>query len=84
MTTGVRTYQERRCPTVTGRESLPYQTSIGWAGAGGATVHRQSIASISSANCAGVSVVASSTIGGQTKRPFSSRFAKRHSPVPSQ
>jgi len=54
------------------------------AGGGGATVLRQSIASMRSANCAGVSVRLPSIIGGQTKRPFSSRLAKRQSPVPSQ
>ena len=41
-----------------------------WIGSGGAIVRRQSIASISTENCAGVSVIAPSTIGGQTKRPF--------------
>jgi hypothetical protein len=36
-------------------------------------VLRQSIASISSANCAGVSVMPPSTIGGHANLPFSSR-----------
>ena len=53
-------------------------------GAGGVTGRRQSIASIRTANCAGVSVIAPSTIGGQTKRPVSSRLASSHSPLPSQ
>src|SRR5262249_51260139 len=77
-------YRSHTIGTRIDAESLPCQTSIGWVGAGGATVRRQSIASLNSANCAGVSVIAPSTIGGQTKRPFSSRLAKRHSPVPSQ
>jgi hypothetical protein len=47
-------------------------------------VRRQSIASISTENCAGVSIIAPSTIGGQTKRPFSRRLAISHKPLPSQ
>jgi hypothetical protein len=39
---------------------------MGRGGAGGAIVRRQSIASISSANCADVSVSVPSTIGGHT------------------
>ena len=66
------------------KESELCQTSIGCCGGGGATVRRQSIASISRENCAGVSVIAPSTIGGQTKRPFSSRLAISHRPLPSQ
>src|SRR5690349_22767172 len=50
--------------TRTNRESLPRQASMGRGGAGGAIVRRQSIASISSANCAGVNVNVPSTIGG--------------------
>src|SRR5208282_2171469 len=65
-------------------ESEPCQTSIGRLGGGGATVRRQSIASTSTENCAGVSVMAPSTIGGQTKRPRSSRLAISHKPLPSQ
>jgi hypothetical protein len=70
--------------TRTNRESLPCQTSMGRGGAGGAIVRRQSIASISSANCAGVKVNALSTIGGQTNLLRSSRLANRHRPLPSQ
>src|SRR5262249_61712102 len=79
-----RPYQGQVPATTISRESLPCQTSIGWRGAGGATVRRQSIASISSASCAGVRPTAPSTIGGHTKRPFSSRLANRQSPLPSQ
>jgi hypothetical protein len=53
-------------------EPLPCQTNTGCTGNGGATVLRQSIASIRSANRAAVRVMAPSTIGGHTKRPFSS------------
>jgi len=67
--------QARDSPNTTIAESLHCHTSIGCAGGGGAIVRRQSIASISSASCAGVSVMAPSTIGGHTKRPFSRRFA---------
>jgi hypothetical protein len=55
-------------------ESVLCQTSIGWMGSGGAIVRRQSIASTRTENCAGVSVIAPSTIGGHTKRPFSRRL----------
>ena len=54
------------------------------AGSGGATVLRQSIASISSANCAGVSVIAPSTIGGHTTRPLLQSLRNRHRPLPSR
>jgi hypothetical protein len=47
-------------------------------------VRRQSIASISSANCADVNVNVPSTIGGQTNLLRSSRLANRHRPLPSQ
>jgi len=70
--------------TIVKYESVLCQTSIGRIGAGGVIVRRQSIASISTANCAGDSVIAPSTIGGQTKRSFSSRLASNHMPVPSQ
>ena len=60
------------------------QTSIGWADGGGAIVRRQSIASTRMENCAGERVIEPSTIGGQTKRPFSKRLAISHMPVPSQ
>jgi hypothetical protein len=65
-------------------ESLHCHTSIGCVGDGGAIVLRQSIASISNANCAAVSVIDPSTIGGHTKRPFSNHLANRQSPLPSQ
>jgi len=70
--------------TRTNRESATCQTSMGRGGAGGAIVRRQSIASISSANCAGVNVNVPSTIGGQTNLLRSSRLANRHRPLPSQ
>ena len=53
-------------------------------GAGGAIVRRQSIASTSNANCAGVNVNVPSTIGGQTNLWRSRRLANRHIPLPSQ
>ena len=77
-------YQDRPPRTRIDQESVACQASIGCAGGGGATVRRQSIASTSSENCAGVSVSAPSTIGGQTKRPVSSRLAISHRPLPSQ
>src|SRR6201987_6055033 len=70
--------------TRTNRESLTCQTSVGRCGAGGAIVRRQSIASISSANCADVRISVPSTIGGQTNLLRSSRLANRHRPLPSQ
>src|SRR5215471_1854153 len=70
--------------TRTNRESLLCQTSIGRGGSGGAIVRRQSIASTSSANCAGVNVIVPSTIGGQTNLWRSRRLANRHRPLPSQ
>jgi hypothetical protein len=39
------------------------QISIGCVGSGGAIVRRQSIASINTENCAGVSVIEPSTVG---------------------
>lgn len=63
---------------------VPGQTLTGCRGEAGANVRRQSIASMSKANCAGVSTMLPSTIGGQTNLPSSSRLANRHSPVPSQ
>jgi hypothetical protein len=77
-------YRDRSCRTRTNIESVLCQTSIGRIGNAGAIVRRQSIASISTENCAGVSVIAPSTMGGQTKRPFSSRLAISQSPLPSQ
>jgi hypothetical protein len=65
-------------------KSLICYNSMGRGGAGGAIVRRQSIASISNANCAGVSVIVSSTSGGQTNLPRSRRLANRHMPLPSQ
>jgi len=70
--------------TIVEYESVLCQTSTGRIGAGGVTMRRQSIASISTASCAGVSVIAPSTIGGHTNRPLSSRLASSHSPLPSQ
>jgi len=78
------TYQGLPRRTRIQAESVMRQTSIGCAVGGGAIVRRQSIASTRMENCAGVSVIAPSTIGGQTKRPFSSRLAISHMPVPSQ
>src|SRR5580693_1183149 len=52
---------------------------MGRGGAGGAIVRRQSIASISSASCAGVNVSVPSTIGGHTNLWRSRRLANRHS-----
>jgi hypothetical protein len=56
----------------------------GRGGSGGAIVRRQSIASTSIANCAGVNVIVPSTIGGQTNLARSSRLANKHMPLPSQ
>ena len=44
---------------------------------------RQSMPSSSMPSCAGVSTTQPSAGDGHTKRPFSSRFANRHSPWPS-
>jgi hypothetical protein len=44
---------------------------------------RQSIPSHNIDSCAGVRTTAPSCVNGQTNRPRSSRFAYRHSPVPS-
>jgi len=51
-------------PTRIDTESVVCQTNIGCGVGAGAMVRRQSIASTSNANCAGVSVIAPSTIGG--------------------
>jgi hypothetical protein len=48
---------------------------MGRGGAGGAIVRRQSIASTSSASCAGVNVSVPSTIGGHTNLWRSRRLA---------
>ena len=50
----LRLYRMQPARTRTDQESLICQTSMGRGGGGGAIVRRQSIASISSANCAGV------------------------------
>jgi hypothetical protein len=71
-------------PTRIKNESVICHTNTGCGDGGGASVRRQSIASISTENCAGVSVIVPSTIGGQTKRPFSRRLAISHIPLPSQ
>src|SRR5215813_2156143 len=65
------TYPHSHWATRIEKESVLCQTNTGCGAGGGASVRRQSIASISTENCAGVSVIAPSTIGGQTKRPFS-------------
>jgi hypothetical protein len=70
--------------TIVKYESVLCQTSIGRLGSSDAIVRRQSIASISTANCGGVSIIAPSTIGGHTNRPFSSRLASSHRLLPSQ
>jgi hypothetical protein len=45
---------------------------------------RQSIASTSIANCAGINLIVPSTIGGQTNLSRSRRLANKHMPLPSQ
>jgi hypothetical protein len=77
-------YQAQTQPARINIESETCQTSIGRRGGSVVIVRRQSIASTSTAICAGVNVIAPSTIGGHTKRPFSSRLASNHNPVPSQ
>ena len=77
-------YQDPARPTRIEKESVLCHTSIGCGVGDGAMVRRQSIASISTENCAGVSVIAPSMIGGQTKRPLSRRLAISHIPLPSQ
>ena len=71
-------------PTRIKNESVICHTNTGCGNGGGAGVRRQSIASISTENCAGESVIGPSIIGGQTKRPFSRRLAINHIPLPSQ
>ena len=77
-------YQAQIQPARINTESETCQTSIGRLGGSVVIVRRQSIASTSTAICAGVNVIAPSTTGGHTKRPFSSRLASNHNPVPSQ
>jgi hypothetical protein len=67
-------YPEPHWPTRIEWESVLCHTNTGCGVGGGAIVRRQSIASTSTENCAGVSVIAPSTIGGQMNLPLSSRL----------